>query len=127
LSKVRDADKIKTPMLLIHGVADDNDGTFPIQSDRMYQGCAATAARCGWCFAPRSAWVSGARQKGETALNHLWRMIQEKNVVPCHGEKSTPARVSTSSGNTWNAIALGYPRRRVVIPPLIFAASARFF
>src|SRR5664279_1950160 len=31
------ADKIKTPMLLIHGEADDNDGTFPIQSDRMYQ------------------------------------------------------------------------------------------
>jgi dipeptidyl aminopeptidase/acylaminoacyl peptidase len=31
------ADKIKTPILLIHGEADDNDGTFPIQSDRMYQ------------------------------------------------------------------------------------------
>jgi dipeptidyl aminopeptidase/acylaminoacyl peptidase len=31
------ADKIKTPLLLIHGEADDNDGTFPIQSDRMYQ------------------------------------------------------------------------------------------
>ncbi len=30
------ADKIKTPILLIHGVNDDNDGTFPIQSERMY-------------------------------------------------------------------------------------------
>ena len=31
------ADKIKTPLLLIHGEADDNTGTFPIQSERMYE------------------------------------------------------------------------------------------
>src|SRR5207253_10186673 len=31
------ADKLKTPILLIHGEADDNSGTFPIQSERMYQ------------------------------------------------------------------------------------------
>ena len=30
------ADKIKTPILMIHGEADDNTGTFPIQSERMY-------------------------------------------------------------------------------------------
>jgi dipeptidyl aminopeptidase/acylaminoacyl peptidase len=30
------ADKIKTPLLLIHGEADDNSGTFPIQSERLY-------------------------------------------------------------------------------------------
>ncbi|MGA7413194.1 MAG: prolyl oligopeptidase family serine peptidase, partial [Bryobacteraceae bacterium] len=30
------ADKITTPILLIHGEADDNTGTFPIQSERMY-------------------------------------------------------------------------------------------
>lgn len=31
------AENIKTPILLIHGEADDNSGTFPIQSERMYQ------------------------------------------------------------------------------------------
>jgi dipeptidyl aminopeptidase/acylaminoacyl peptidase len=31
------ADKIKTPILLIHGEADNNPGTFPVQSERMYQ------------------------------------------------------------------------------------------
>jgi dipeptidyl aminopeptidase/acylaminoacyl peptidase len=31
------ADKIKHPILLIHGMADDNSGTFPIQSERMYE------------------------------------------------------------------------------------------
>lgn len=30
------ADQIKTPILLIHGQADDNTGTYPIQSERMY-------------------------------------------------------------------------------------------
>ena len=30
------ADKIKTPLLLIHGDADDNPGTFPIQTERLF-------------------------------------------------------------------------------------------
>ncbi len=30
------ADKIKTPLLLIHGDMDDNTGTFPIQSERLF-------------------------------------------------------------------------------------------
>jgi dipeptidyl aminopeptidase/acylaminoacyl peptidase len=28
------ADKIKTPILLMHGETDDNQGTFPVQSER---------------------------------------------------------------------------------------------
>ena len=31
------ADKIKAPLLLIHGEADNNTGTFPIQSERLFQ------------------------------------------------------------------------------------------
>ena len=31
------ADKIKKPLLLIHGEADNNTGTFPIQSERLFQ------------------------------------------------------------------------------------------
>src|SRR4029077_5661151 len=31
------ANKIKTPLLLIHGAEDNNAGTFPMQSDRLYQ------------------------------------------------------------------------------------------
>ena len=30
------ADKIKTPLLLVHGEMDDNTGTYPIQSERMF-------------------------------------------------------------------------------------------
>jgi dipeptidyl aminopeptidase/acylaminoacyl peptidase len=31
------ANKIKTPMLMIHGDADNNSGTFTMQSERMFQ------------------------------------------------------------------------------------------
>ncbi len=31
------ADQIKAPLLLIHGEADSNTGTFPLQSERLYQ------------------------------------------------------------------------------------------
>jgi dipeptidyl aminopeptidase/acylaminoacyl peptidase len=34
------ADRIKEPLLLIHGEADNNSGTFPMQSERLYQALA---------------------------------------------------------------------------------------
>lgn len=33
----RNADKIKAPLLLMHGEEDNNPGTFPMQSERFYQ------------------------------------------------------------------------------------------
>jgi dipeptidyl aminopeptidase/acylaminoacyl peptidase len=36
MSPFNHADKIKEPLLLIHGQADNNPGTFPVQSERMY-------------------------------------------------------------------------------------------
>lgn len=37
ISPFMHADKIKTPILFIHGENDNNSGTFPIQSQRMFQ------------------------------------------------------------------------------------------
>ena len=37
LSPFRFADRITSPILLIHGEQDNNSGTFPIQSERLYQ------------------------------------------------------------------------------------------
>lgn len=36
MSPFMNADKIEKPMLLIHGEADNNPGTFPLQSERMF-------------------------------------------------------------------------------------------
>ena len=49
------ADKIKTPLLLIHGEADDNDGTFPIQSERMYQAVRGNGGIVRLVFLPNEA------------------------------------------------------------------------
>ncbi len=37
MSPFRYADRITTPLLLIHGALDGNSGTFPIQSERLFQ------------------------------------------------------------------------------------------
>ena len=37
ISPLMHADQIKTPVLLIHGEMDNNPGTFPLQSQRMFQ------------------------------------------------------------------------------------------
>jgi len=66
------ADKIKTPMLLIHGEADDNDGTFPIQSDRMYQAIRGNGGVARLVFLPNEA--HGYRGK-ETIEHVLWEKI----------------------------------------------------
>ncbi len=36
MSPFSNADKIKTPLLLIHGDSDNNTGTYPLQSERMF-------------------------------------------------------------------------------------------
>jgi dipeptidyl aminopeptidase/acylaminoacyl peptidase len=61
------ADKIKTPMLLIHGEMDDNDGTFPIQSDRMYQAVRGNGGIVRLVFLPFEA--HGYR--GKETIEHV--------------------------------------------------------
>jgi dipeptidyl aminopeptidase/acylaminoacyl peptidase len=66
------ADKIKDPILLIHGEADDNSGTFPIQSDRMYQAIRGNAGHVRLVFLPAEAHAYRARESVEHVL---WEMI----------------------------------------------------
>ena len=42
VSAFRYADKISAPLLLIHGANDANSGTFPIQSERLFQAIEGT-------------------------------------------------------------------------------------
>jgi dipeptidyl aminopeptidase/acylaminoacyl peptidase len=46
------ADKIKEPMLLIHGVMDNNQGTFPIQSERMFSALAGNGGNVRYVQLP---------------------------------------------------------------------------
>ena len=71
LSPFSYADKIKTPLLMIHGEADDNQGTFPIQSDRFYVALKGQGATVRLVFLPLEAHHYMAHE----SLDHmLWEM-----------------------------------------------------
>jgi dipeptidyl aminopeptidase/acylaminoacyl peptidase len=65
------ADRIKEPILLIHGQADDNSGTFPIQSERMYAALKGNGATVRYVVLPGEPHgYRAAESTGET----LWQM-----------------------------------------------------
>ena len=65
------APKIKAPILLIHGEADDNSGTFPIQSERFYAALKGAGATVRYVTLPNEP--HGYR--GRESTGHvLWEM-----------------------------------------------------
>ena len=65
------ADKIKTPLLMIHGEADDNTGTYPIQSERFFAALKGQGATVRLVFLPLEAHHYSAHE----SLQHmLWEM-----------------------------------------------------
>jgi len=66
------ADKLKEPILLTHGEADNNTGTHPIQSDRFYQALKGNGATVRYVTLPHESHGYAARE----SLEHtLWEMI----------------------------------------------------
>jgi dipeptidyl aminopeptidase/acylaminoacyl peptidase len=49
------ADKITTPLLLVHGEMDDNPGTFPIQSERLYNAIKGSGGTVRYIVLPYEA------------------------------------------------------------------------
>jgi dipeptidyl aminopeptidase/acylaminoacyl peptidase len=49
------ADRIKDPILLMHGEVDDNTGTFPIQSERLYAALKGHGATVRYVTLPNEA------------------------------------------------------------------------
>ncbi|HSL52848.1 MAG TPA: prolyl oligopeptidase family serine peptidase [Pyrinomonadaceae bacterium] len=62
------ATKINEPMLMIHGEADDNTGTFPIQSERMYQAMKGAGATVRLVMLPHEAHGYAGRESIEHVL-----------------------------------------------------------
>ena len=84
LSPFMQADKIKTPLLLIHGENDNNSGTFPIQSQRMYHAIKGNGGTVRLCMLPYESHSYTARESvlhthAETIkwLNHYVRDAQD--------------------------------------------------
>ena len=78
------ADRIKVPILLMHGEVDDNTGTFPIQSERLYAALKGHGATVRYVTLPNEAHGYAAR---ETLLHVLaerlnWFDKYVKNATP---------------------------------------------
>ncbi len=65
------ADKIKTPILLIHGDADNNPGTFTLQSERLFQAIKGNGGTARLVLLPFESHGYAAR---ENILHMLWEM-----------------------------------------------------
>ncbi len=78
------ADKIKRPILLIHGMADDNSGTFPIQSERLYQAIKGNGGTVRYVQLPFEAHGYVGRESVEQTLYEMvrWFDLWMKNPAP---------------------------------------------
>jgi dipeptidyl aminopeptidase/acylaminoacyl peptidase len=73
MSPFMHADKMKTPLLLIHGEADNNSGTYPLQSTRYFNALKGLGSTVRLVMLPRES--HGYRAK-ESILHMLWEQDQ---------------------------------------------------
>jgi len=76
MSPFMKADKVKDPIMLIHGIADNNTGTFPIQSERFYAALKGFGATVRLVLLPAEAHGYAAR---ETILHKHWEVLNWMN------------------------------------------------
>jgi len=84
VSPFMNAHKIKEPILLIHGEADNNTGTFPMQSERMYQAIRGTGGTTRLVMLPLESHGYAARETTEHVLYEMldWFDRHVKNAPP---------------------------------------------
>jgi dipeptidyl aminopeptidase/acylaminoacyl peptidase len=73
VSPFMQAHKIKTPLLLVHGEADNNSGTFPIQSERLYQAIRGNGGTVRYVTLPHESHGYMARESVEHTLFEMIR------------------------------------------------------
>ena len=79
MSPFMHADKMKTPLLLVHGEADNNSGTYPLQSERYFNALKGLGAPVRLVMLPKESHGYTAK---ESVLHLLWEQDQwlEKHV-----------------------------------------------
>ena len=73
MSPFNNSDKIKDAMLLIHGAEDSNSGTFPLQSERMFQAIKGLGGTARLVMLPNESHAYRARES-------ILHMLYETNV-----------------------------------------------
>lgn len=73
MSPFMNADKMKTPLLLVHGDADNNPGTFTLQSERYFQALKGLGAPARLVLLPKESHGYAAK---DNILHLLWEQEQ---------------------------------------------------
>ena len=86
------ANRVNEPILLIHGEADDNSGTFPVQSERFYAALKGNGAQVRYVVLPLEAHGYRAR---ESVGHTLWEMTRWLDTYV----KNAPPREAVAGGH----------------------------
>jgi dipeptidyl aminopeptidase/acylaminoacyl peptidase len=88
------ADRIKVPVLLIHGEADNNSGTFPMQSDRMYRAIKGNGGSVRYVTLPDEAHGYSARESIEDVLSEMLQWFDKfvKSAAPSEVKAATESK-----------------------------------
>lgn len=73
MSPFMHAEKMKTPLLLIHGEADNNSGTYPMQSERYFNALKGLGSTARLVLLPKESHGYSAK---ESVLHVLWEQDQ---------------------------------------------------
>ena len=78
------ANKVKDPILLIHGEMDDNSGTFPIQSERFYMALKGFGATVRYVTLPYEAHGYSAAESNKHVISEMLNWLDKyvKNAGP---------------------------------------------
>ncbi|MBC7452814.1 MAG: S9 family peptidase, partial [Massilia sp.] len=84
MSPFNNADKIKDALLMIHGEQDNNSGTFPIQSERMFQAIKGLGGTARLVMLPNESHAYRARESIMHMLfeTNSWLDKYVKNAQP---------------------------------------------
>lgn len=85
------ADKIKDPILFIHGVDDNNSGTFPMQSERMFAAVKGLGGTARLVMLPNESHAYRARESIMTMLAESERWL-EQTIGPAEQGKAKKKR-----------------------------------
>ena len=95
MSPFMHADEIDEPLLLIHGTADNNSGTFPMQSERFYNALQGHGATVRLVMLPLES--HGYRGR-ESVLHMLWESGRWLDEYVKHAKPRTPQVAAPEKG-----------------------------
>lgn len=84
------ADRIKDPILFIHGVDDNNSGTFPIQSERMFAAVKGLGGTARLVMLPNESHAYRARESIMTMLAESERWLEQTIGPAAQGKAKKP-------------------------------------